>query len=46
VLVAGEGRLDAGLDAVQAMLASPGRSGALIISAVDSTDNRIDQLGQ
>jgi hypothetical protein len=36
VLVAGEGRLDAGLDAVQAMLASLGRSGALIISAADS----------
>ena len=46
VLVAGEGRLGAGLDAVQAMLASLGRSGALIISAADSRDNRIDQLGQ
>jgi len=46
VLVAGEGRLDAGLDAVQAMLASLGRSGALIISPVDFRDNRIDQLGE
>jgi hypothetical protein len=46
VVVAREGRLDAGLDAVQAMLASLGRSGALIISAAGSRDNRIDQLGQ
>jgi hypothetical protein len=34
VLVAEERRLDAGLDAVQAMLASLGRSGALIASLV------------
>jgi hypothetical protein len=44
VLVAEEGHLDAGLDAVQAMLANLGRSGALIISSVDSRDNRIHQL--
>jgi len=40
VLVAEERRLDAGFDAVQAMLANLGRSGALIISSVDSRDNR------
>jgi hypothetical protein len=46
VLGAGEGRLDAGFDAVQAMLASLGRSGALIVSLVGSGANRIDLLGE
>ena len=46
VLVAEERRLDAGLDAVQAMLANLGRSGVLIISSVDSRDSRIDQLSE
>ena len=45
VLVAEERRLDAGWN-VQAMLANLGRSGALIVSSVDSRDNRIDQLNQ
>jgi hypothetical protein len=36
VLVAEERHLDAGFDAVQAMLANLGRSGALIISSADS----------
>jgi hypothetical protein len=46
VLVAEERRLGAGFDAVQAMLANVGRGGALIISSVDSRDNRIDQLNE
>jgi len=46
VLVAEERRLDARSDAVQAMLANLGRSGALIVSSVDSRDNRIDQLDE
>jgi hypothetical protein len=35
-----------GFDAVQAMLANLGRSGALIISSVDSRDSRINQLNE
>ncbi len=46
VLVAEEMRLDAGFDAVQAMRANLGRSGAPIISSVGSSDNRIDQLSE
>jgi hypothetical protein len=46
VPVAEERRLDGGFDAVQAMSANLGRSGALIISSVDSRDNRIDQLNE
>jgi hypothetical protein len=46
VLVAEERHLDAGFDAVQAMLANLGRSGALITSSVDSRDNRIEQLDE
>jgi hypothetical protein len=42
VLVAEERHLDAGLDAVQAMLANLGRGGALIIFSVNSADNRIN----
>lgn len=46
VLIAEEGHLGAGFAAVQAMLANLGRSGALIVSSVDSRDNRIDQLDE
>jgi hypothetical protein len=46
VLVAGERHLDAGFDAVQAMLANLGRGGALIIFSVDSAGNRINQRNE
>jgi hypothetical protein len=46
VLVAEERHLDAGLDAVQAMLANLGRGGALIIFSVNSADNGINQLNE
>lgn len=36
--------MDAGFNAVQAMLPSLRRSGAPIVSSVDSKDNRINQL--
>ena len=46
VFVAEERHLDAGLDAVQAMLADLGRSGALIIASAVSAGNRINQLNE
>ena len=46
VLVAEERQLAAGFDGVQAMLATLGRNGALIISSVDSRDSLINQLNE
>jgi hypothetical protein len=46
VLVAEERHLDAGFDAVQAMLANLGRSGGQIIFSAGSADNRISQLSE
>jgi hypothetical protein len=46
VLVAEERYLAAGFDAIQAMLATLGRGGVLIISSVKSRDSRISQLNE